>query len=351
MREYEAIVYGSYGYTGRLIVAECKAKGLKIFLSGRNALKLKDQSDETGFPFESCDLDNAAALVRLLGKGTLLIHCAGPFQTTAKQMVEACLRSQTHYVDITGEYTVFEMLAAYDGKAKEKGIVVLPGAGFDVVPSDCLALHLKNRLPSATHLQLAFTMSKGGVSRGTGRTMVEGLGYGGVIRENGKLVPLALGDKAMKIDFGDFEKNALCIPWGDVSTAWRSTGIPHIEVYTGVSRSVIRAAKMSRYFNWLLKMPAIKKMFKNKVDSRPAGPDTDKLYSGRSYLWGRVSDEQQRVVEARFKTLSGYLLTAKTSALIASKLVSGPVRPGYATPAQYFGEGLVFEVEGTEWLG
>jgi len=349
MREYEIIIYGSYGYTGILITEECKVKGLKILLSGRNSAKLKHQSDATGYPFEEADINDDSALTRLLEKGKLVIHCAGPFHITAKQMVNACLTTGTHYIDITGEYPVFELLAGYDLRALERGIVIIPGTGFDVVPTDCLAVHLKNRLPEATHLQLGFTMSQGGISRGTARTMIEGLGYGGMIRRNGKLTPIALGDKVMEINFGDFKKKALCIPWGDIATAWRSTGIPNIEVYSGIPDRAIRAAKMSRWFNWLLRKPWIKSYLRKKVDARPAGPNEQKLHKGKSYLWGSVSDNKGNVEEARIKTLSGYLLTSKTAVLIATKIISTEVRPGYFTPAQYFGEGLIFEVEGTSW--
>lgn len=349
MKRYEAIIYGSYGYTGALIAKLCKAKGLNILLSGRNGIKLKEQSDATGYPFEEAHIDDDPALIRLLEKGKLVIHCAGPFQTTAKQMVNACLKTGTHYIDITGEHTVFELLAGYDALAREHGILIMPGAGFDVVPSDCLAVHLKNRLPGATYLQLGFTMAGGGISRGTARTIIEGLGNGGMIRKNGKLTPIALGDKMMEIDFGSFKKKTICIPWGDISTAWRSTGIPNIEVYNGVPERAIQAAKMSRWFNWILRKPWIKTYLRKKVDAKPAGPQEQKLNTGKSYLWGRVSDNSGNVAEARLKTLSGYLLTSKTAVLIAEKIIATEVRTGYFTPAQYFGEGLIFEVEGTSW--
>jgi short subunit dehydrogenase-like uncharacterized protein len=349
MREYEVVIYGSYGYTGKLIAEECKAKRLKILLSGRDGAKLKQQSESTGYPFEQTDVNDPLALKQLLGKARLVIHCAGPFQTTAKQMVNACLETGTHYVDITGECAVFELLAGFDALGRQHNILIMPGAGFDVVPSDCLAVHLKNRLPGPSHLQLGFTMSKGGVSRGTARTMIEGLGHGGMIRENGKLVSIALGEKVLEVNFGDFRRKALCIPWGDISTAWRSTGIPNIEVYSGVPESTIRAAKISRLFNWLLQKRWVKNYLRKKIDAKPSGPDEDKLHNGKSYLWGKVWDQKGNVAEARLKTVSGYLLTAKTAVLISQKLLSGEIRPGYSTPAQYFGEGLIFEVEGTSW--
>lgn len=350
MREYDAIIYGSYGYTGELITDACRRHGLKVLLAGRDIKKLEQQSARTRYAFDVVDLSDRFALEVLLRKATLVIHCAGPFQSTAKEMVEACLETQTHYVDITGEYPVFEMLAGYHSRAIEKRILIMPGAGFDVVPSDCLAVHLKHCLPAADQLQLAFTMSKGGISRGTARTMVEGLGYGSMIRQEGELTPIALGEKVLEIDFGGFKKKALCIPWGDISTAWRSTGIPNIEVYSGVPDSMIRFAKMSRWLNWLLRKRWIKSYLRKKVDARPPGPDADRLHAGKSHLWGRVRDEKGNVVEARLQTVSGYLLTSKTAALIAKKLLSSEVRPGYHTPAEYFGEGLIFEVEGSSWV-
>ncbi len=349
MRDYQIIIYGSYGYTGRLIADECKSRNLNVLLSGRDHDKLKDHSQASGYPFETADLRDDTALREVLKKGNVVIHCGGPFQHTAKQMVTACLATSTHYTDITGEYPVFEMLAGYDALAKQSGILVMPGVGFDVVPSDCLALHLKNRLPSASHLQLAFAMSKGGLSRGTSRTMIEGLGYGGIIRQNGKLKQIALGDKVMEVDFGAFKTKALCIPWGDVATAWRSTGIPNIEVYSGQPDKLIAAARLSRWINGILRLRFIKNYLLKKTDKKPAGPDKEKRENGRSYLWGRVTDPEGNSKETRLETLSGYLLTAKTATMIAEKILTTEVRSGYYTPAQYFGEGLILEIEGTKF--
>jgi short subunit dehydrogenase-like uncharacterized protein len=67
--------------------------------------------------------------------------------------------------------------------------MLLPGVGFDVVPTDCLALHLKQRLPSATRLRLAFqSVGPAGLPPGTQRTAIELLNYGDRVRRNGKLV-------------------------------------------------------------------------------------------------------------------------------------------------------------------
>ncbi len=341
------ILYGSYGYTGRLIAQECNEKKLNVILAGRNKESLKKQSEETNYPFEVVDISDDAALKNLLKKGSVVIHCGGPFQYTAKTMADACLETKTHYTDITGEHQVFELLAGYDQKGKEAGITIMPGTGFDVVPSDCLALHLKNRMPSATHLQLAFTMSKGGLSRGTSKTMTEGLGNGSLIRKNGVLTPINLGKKVLAVDFGTFTSPALNIPWGDISTAWRSTGIPNIEVYTGATPSMIRNAKRSKYINWLLRTRIVKDFMLKKIDKKPAGPSEEKRNSGRSYLWGKVWDATGKEYESRLETLSGYLLTAKTSVLIAQKIINGNFKSGYQTPAMAYGEDLILEIDDT----
>ncbi|MEX2233574.1 MAG: saccharopine dehydrogenase NADP-binding domain-containing protein [Cyclobacteriaceae bacterium] len=346
-RENTIILYGSYGYTGRLIARECKARGLHVILSGRKEEPLTKQSEETGYPGIVADLDNTSALEKLLEKGRVLIHCGGPFQFTAKRIVEMCLRTHTHYTDISGEYQVFEMLASYDLRAKQTGITILPGTGFDVVPSDCLAVYLKSRLPGAARLELAFAMSKGGLSRGTAKTMVHGLGDGSVVRKDGKLIHIPLGEKIKDIDFGAFKARCLNIPWGDVSTAWYSTGIADIEVYAAANSKTIAAARMSRYFNWLTRSRWVKNFLLRRIDNKKDGPGAERINLSKSFLWGRVSDHSGNSETATIQTLSGYKLTAKTSVLIAEKILAGNFKTGFQTPGGAYGHGLILEIENT----
>ncbi|MEJ0055038.1 MAG: saccharopine dehydrogenase NADP-binding domain-containing protein [Bacteroidota bacterium] len=342
------VIYGSYGYTGKLIVNECRRKNLQVVLAGRNEEALKKQSEQSAYPYKVVASDDIEGLKKLLEPAAIVIHCGGPFRHTAKAMSEACLATNTHYTDITGEYQVFESLPSLDKQAKEKNITIMPGTGFDVVPSDCLALHLKNRLPSATHLQLAFTMSKGGLSRGTKKSMTEGLGYGCFIRKDGKLTEIPMGSKSMEIDFGAFKTMTLCIPWGDISTAWRSTGIPNIEVYTGATAGMISNAKRSNYIGWLLRMRWVKDFMLRKIDQQPAGPSDEKLETGKSYLWGRVRDDSGKEFTSRLEAVSGYLLTAKTAVLISEKIMKGNFKAGYQTPAMAYGPDLILEIEGSK---
>src|SRR5687767_10206871 len=253
------VIYGSTGYTGRLIVAEALARGLRPRLAGRNASAVRAQAEEHGLEWKVAEIDDAAALDSAIAGATVVLHCAGPFAHTWRAMSSACLRARAHYLDITGEIAVFEGLAARDAEARAAGVMLLPGAGFDVVPSDCLAAHLARRLPNANRLTLAFR-ALGGASRGTLTTMVNGLGNQGAVRRDGVIVPVPPAWRTRKIDFGDgVPLDATTIPWGDVSTAFHSTGIPNIEVYMSMRPSMRRAVVVSRWLGPLLRSAAVQR--------------------------------------------------------------------------------------------
>jgi short subunit dehydrogenase-like uncharacterized protein len=258
-------------------------------------------------------------------------------------MLEACLRNRRHYTDITGEITVFEHCASLDEKARDAGIMIMPGVGFDVVPSDCLALHLKERLIDATHLTLAF-LGVGRLSHGTQATMIMNLGRGGAIRKDGRITPVPAAFKTREINFGSFRKLAVTIPWGDVSTAYYSTGIPNIEVYTVVPPNVLRLMKLSRYLGPLLAAAPVQRFLQSRIP--PGGPSDDERARGKSLLWGEVVNKAGERAESRLETPEGYTLTALTALNICEKILAGHHPPGFQTPAKAFGADLILEIEG-----
>lgn len=342
------LLYGANGFTGKLIISRCLEKGLKPVLAGRNAGEIQQLADQYGLGHRVFSVDDAGKILQGLEGIDVLIHAAGPFMFTAKPMVEACIKNKTHYLDITGEVEVFEMCAGYDGKAKEAGIMMMPGTGFDVVPSDCLALHLKKRLPDADTLQLAFAGLGGGVSRGTAKTVIENLGRGGAVRKNGKIIVVPNAHKTMTIDFGEAKMFCACIPWGDISTAWRSTGIPNIEVFTGVNKGMARGMKAGNYFGWLLKTPMVKSFLKKRIDSGPPGPSDERRKKARSYFWGQVTNPSGKSCVTLQQTPEGYTLTAMTSVAIAQEILNGNFKAGYQTPAMAYGSDFILKMEGCE---
>jgi len=339
------LIYGANGYTGELIAREAVRRGLKPILSGRSQNKVEPLAKELNLTHRTFSLEDKKSLEYTLKEVDFVIHCAGPFSLTSERMVEACLRTGKHYLDITGEISVFEAMARRDEAAKQAGIMIMPGVGFDVVPSDCLALHLKNQLPSATNLTLAF-YGLGGISHGTQATMTMNVGSGGAIRRNGEIIKVPAAYKTREIDFGEVAKNAVTIPWGDVSTAYYSTGIPNIEVYTVVPEANLKMLKLSRYLGWLLK----RKFFQNYLQKQipQGGPSAEARAKGKTYLWGEASDDKGNRVEASLICPEGYTTTVLTALKVVEKIAEGKFSAGFQTPAKCYGADLILEIENTE---
>ncbi|MFM1876280.1 MAG: hypothetical protein RL266_2017 [Bacteroidota bacterium] len=347
MENKEIIIYGAYGYTGELIVRKCQELGIRPLLSGRNEAKLKPVADKYGFPYQVADL-KADDLDKLLSGAKVVIHAAGPFIHTSKPMVEACIRNKVHYTDITGEIAVFSQARKYDDQAKAAGIMLLPGTGFDVVPSDCLAAHLHSRMPEADDLVLAF-YGTGRASRGTSLTVVEGLGYGGTIREKGKLKQVADAYDVKKFNFGPHKMLGVTIPWGDVYTAFFSTGIPNIKVYMGLPEKVINGMKWSKWLGWLMRTEFVKSRARAKIIAGKAGPSDEAREKATTYLVGTVTDKNGRSLTSTIQTQEGYTLTAMTAVDIAQKIISGNFKVGWQTPTLAYGKDLICEVSGSQF--
>ncbi|HVF47869.1 MAG TPA: saccharopine dehydrogenase NADP-binding domain-containing protein [Pyrinomonadaceae bacterium] len=337
------LIYGANGYTGELITRFAAERGMTPIVAGRNAIAIEELAKKHHLEYRVFSLDETSRLDGALQEVSTVLHCAGPFSLTSRPMVEACLRNRKHYTDITGEIAVFEAMARLDDKAKASGIMVMPGVGFDVVPSDCLARHLKDRLPTATHLSLAF-YGVGRISHGTQATMTMNVGKGGAIRKDGRITPVRAAWKTREIDFGEVTKTGTTIPWGDVATAYYSTGIPNIEVFTVIPPKNLKMLKLSRYLGWLLATGPVQDYLQKQIP--PGGPSDAERAKGKSLLWGEATDLNGNRVESRLQGPEGYTLTALAALNIAQKILDGNFTPGYQTPAKAYGADLVLEIEG-----
>ena len=340
------LIYGANGYTGQLIAEEAARRGLRPILAGRNALALEPLAKKLGLPVRAFALDHATAVRAGLQGIDLVLHCAGPFSATCAPMLEACLEVGAHYLDITGEIDVFAHCHAQHERAKKRGIVVLPGSGFDVVPTDCLAAQLKRELPTATSLVLAFD-GGGGPSPGTAKTGVEGLGKGGRARIAGTLTRVPLAWKTRTFDNNGEARFAMTIPWGDVYTAFVSTGIPDIEVYMAVPPSSAKNLRRIRWLGPMLGTAPVQALLKRQITRRVRGPSQEKRAATEATIWGEVGDAQGRELKAQLRTPNGYALTVTASLGITERLLSG-ARPdgGYYTPSQLMGADYVLTLPG-----
>jgi short subunit dehydrogenase-like uncharacterized protein len=228
----------------------------------------------------------------------------------------------------------------------------MSGVGFDVVPTDCLALFLKKMLPDAISLKLAFATPGGGLSHGTATTTALKLGEPGAERKGGKIIPVPVGQKGMWVDFrggpngGSKKLFVMSLPWGDVFTAYYTTGIPDIESYTSVPPIVFRLLKFQGLFNPLLRTSLVRKLVQQIIDSQPPGLTDAKREKAMSLVWGEVRNIAGKTAAARLSAPDAYTLTAYSTLLITKKILGGVFEPGYQTPAGVYGEDLVMEIEG-----
>lgn len=339
------LLYGAYGYTGTLIAKEAQLQGISLMLAGRKEAALKTLSEQTGHPFRVASLDelDSKATIGMLFEGiSVVLHVAGPYVETATPMVNACLTAGIHYLDITGEWPVFEQLAAMDQAAKTANIMVLPGTGFDVVPSDCLAAFLKSQLPTATHLELAIKPD-GGLSHGTAVTSIVHASAGSRSRVGGSLKKEKVAAHVREIPFSKGKRMAASIPWGDIVTAWHSTGIPNIRVYAAQPPKMIRMMKIMGNFSWLMGWKPLNNLIRKRINRSVHGPSEEILTTKKAEVWGEVRDDQGHKVQARILAPQAYTLTAKTSLYIALQTAAGNWKSGFHTPSSAYGADLILE--------
>lgn len=342
------LLYGANGYTAQLILERARSFGLTPILAGRSAFKLKPLAEQYGLSYRTADLNNASALDGILGDVSVVLNCAGPFSQTAAPMQQACLRTGTHYLDITGEVAVFEHGMTLHRAAVDRNVMLMSGVGFDVVPTDCLARYLHERLPDATHLQLAFANEGGSVSHGTAQTALEGTGVGGMVRQGGRLKAVPYAHKTLFVDFGSGRPQpCMAIPWGDLSTGYWTTKILDIETFIGSSAGQIRLTKLGNYVGWLLKNRAVQAFLRKQIAKRVTGPDETVRQNARTHVWGKAWNARGQAVEARLHGPEGYTLTASAALTITQKVLSGNWQPGYQTPAGLYGADLILELNGT----
>jgi short subunit dehydrogenase-like uncharacterized protein len=344
------MIYGANGYTGQLMVEEAVRRGLRPVLGARSRAAIEPLAQRFGLSARVFSLDEPDAVaIGVRGMG-LVLHCAGPFSKTAMPMVQACLQEGIHYLDITGEIDVFAACHALDAQAQQRGIVLLPGAGFDVVPTDCLASILKLELPSANQLVLAFD-APGGPSPGTAKTAVEGLGKGGRARIDGEMQQVPLAWKTRTFKKGNEQRLAMTIPWGDVYTAAISTGIPNIEVYMCVPPDTVANLRRIRWLGPALGLRPIQALLKSQVQKKVRGPSEQKRAQAETWVWGEVRDAAGREAKGILITPNGYTLTVLAALGIVAKLM-GAQRPigGYYTPSRLMGADYVLRLPGVKRL-
>ena len=339
------MIYGANGFSGNLAVEEACKRGLTPVLAGRSQ-SVKDLANSKNLEYQIFSLTSANEVASQIKGFTLIANCAGPFSETAEVMIQACIQAKVHYIDITGEISVYDYANSCDREAVSAGIVLCPGVGSDVIPTDCLAKYLKDECPDATHLKMGWHHTGSKASKGTAKTAAQGLFLGGKVRKDGKIKKVPLAFKEKVIDFGVGKFNTMTIPWGDVFTAYHSTGIPNIEFYFSRSPRSVKKIKRYRRFIGLFNNKWVIKLLQNWIERNWKQPTAEIRKKGKSFFWGEVNDPNGQIVTARFSTADGYNVTAVGVVVVAEYLLQDLSQKGYYTPSILMGKELVKKIPG-----
>jgi len=340
------LLYGANGYTGELIAREAAQRGIKPILAGRNAAKINALAKELNCEARIFSLDDQTATVIALQDVAAVLNCAGPFSATAGLMMQACLVSHVHYLDITGEIEVFELAHSLHEKAQRARVVLAPGVGFDVVPTDSVAVKLKQSLPDATHLALAFE-GRGRTSVGTAKTGIESIRTGSCVRKDGVLAREPLAQRTRRIDLGEGERDATAIPWGDVSTAYHSTGIPNIETYLVAGPAYAQQLRKAWRWRKVLSTSLGQWALKRAVARGPQGPTETERANNPTLIWGEAVNAAGVKKVAHLRTANGYAVTVHAALGVLHYVLTHPERSGFATPTQLVGSEFIETLPGS----
>jgi short subunit dehydrogenase-like uncharacterized protein len=320
------------------------SRGARPILAGRSLDKVKAVAVPLGLAARTFELGDPARIAAAIKDISALLCAAGPFSAPSRPVVEACLRNRVHYLDITGEIDVFETLAARDAEAKARGVTLLPGIGFDVVPSDCLAAHLKRGLPDATGLKLYLSLGAN-MSRGTAKTMIEAIAAGTRLRRKGLIMSRDRAESG-SCDFGEGEKPTIQVSWGDVATAFHSTSVPNIEVQFEELPPIRAFTRTPWFVKSFLGLDFMQNLLKTQADWLLAGPNEAARRAGRAVLVGVARNEKGQTVRSRLRTPEGDTLTAETAFDAAQRVAAGEVKPGFQTPSLAFGADYILKFDG-----
>lgn len=348
------MIYGATGYTGQLVAEEAVRRGHKPLLAGRSERKLKPLAERLNLDYVVVGLDDTPALHKAVASVGVVYHAAGPFIHTAEPMLRACLAGGAHYLDITGEIPVYQMSFGFDQAAQERGIAILPGVGFDVIPSDCLLKYVADQLPDATHLEVvvdALNTASGSASNasaGTTKSMLEMMPrLGNVVRRDGKLVNIQFGEGARWFQFPHGRRYAMPAPWGDVEMGFRTTGIPNVTAYLAFPPSTVRLFRFAGpVLRLALQAGLLRELAGRLVDRQMTGPSEAARASGRSWVYARVHNERGEMREAWLETTEAYRFTAEAGVRVVERVLDGGYR-GALTPARAFGADFVLDIPGT----
>jgi short subunit dehydrogenase-like uncharacterized protein len=337
------LLYGANGYTGTLLAREALARNMRPILAGRSREPIEWLGRELGCETRTMSLDDPGLARSLEDVGCVLL-AAGPFSRTSRPMLDACLKARCHYLDVSGELEVIADCYARHGDAAAGRIAVVPAAGWNVVPMECLAAKLVEKCDRPTNLELGFEGYE--VSAGTAKTYSEGIAIGSAHIENGRLTRSPLAWKLRPIPFKNGVQQGLRIPYAELVSCHRATSIANISVFMVPPPSLVTLLKYGPRFSSLMRFASVKYAVDRFAEFRFPGPDDRARRTRRTQIWARVTSADGAWRQGFLETPEPYQFTLATALGAVERVLAGSVAPGAWTPSQAFGSEFVTELGG-----
>jgi short subunit dehydrogenase-like uncharacterized protein len=341
------LIYGATGYTGKLIAHAAMQTGVRPVLCGRNGQKLQALAAELGLDFRVASVEDRLGLDGAVDGIRVLLNAAGPFRRTMRPLLEACLRRGVHYLDVTGEAGVIDEASRADREAKDKNVMVMPAVGFDVVPSDCLASHVVRRSGIARRLFIGLS-GLDLMTRGSAKTIALQVGDPVWVRRGGILGRAPAGALERTFDYGSGPRQSLAVTWGDVVSAYFSTGVPDITVYSEATLAVRTHHALLQMFGWAIPLTPWRETLATGSDWLPEGPTELERRQRRTVIVAEIEDLDGRLVRSRMRTPDAYSMTGSTAAAVAARVLAGDFERGFQTPARVYGADFPLSLAGVE---
>lgn len=332
------LIYGALGYTGNLFVTRALDKELPMVLGARKE-KVREIAEAIGSEYRIFEIKNTADILPFLSDVFLVVNFANIQFSLNKALIEACIQSGTHYIDLGSEYYDISEVHKYHEASIASGSMLMPGYGFNLVPTDIAADIAHQFLPDANELIFGFA-AIGESSRGTVKSVLRDATRKGFFRKDGKLQAIAPAVEEIQFAADGRQYTLVNNPlMGEVITAWEGTKIPSIKTYSYFPWILVQF--MKGRLNWLRKF-----LLKYAGLFFPAGPTEKQLRSGYSYSWVEAKNADKKVL-ITIKGPEAYLFTVQIIQQLIRQLVKGKVSSGFIRPA-FFGRELIESVEGVQ---
>lgn len=334
------LLYGATGFSGRLLSECLLEQGIDVVLAGRNEARLTAMARRWNLDCRVFSLDDPAQIEAALDTIHVVLHAAGPFQRTALPMMAACIRTGTHYLDLAGEWPVFQQAMDLGDRAAGNGVMLMPGIGFSIVASDCLLAMARARFPEAVALRLALS-APDVMSRGTFRSLMGLTSSTVTVRRNGTPTALPAGSLSRCFDFGTGLRKAVAVTWPDVVISQVTDGISTLEVYAEADWPVQFVYRSGSGLAPLHQSALGQRLLDLVSHGWPQAPSATQRQRSGFTLVVEAEDRWRRCRSLRIQTPDGYTVTGATATAIVGRVLKGQIAAGFQSPAHLYGGPLL----------